>query len=147
MNTSIIFWGMMSLFLLGMELYTVSLMFLFMALSAATVCVLLLVVPGVILGFMSQAVVFLGLSVMYALVFYKPFKRYIQMQGQQETYSNIIGSQAICEEGLQQGQEGRVRWSGTVCRAVLMHGSTQPGDVVEIVEVKGNIFNVVKKGV
>ena len=78
------------------------------------------------------------------MIFYKPIKKYIAKKDEEEQYHDILGTQAICETNLVSGCPGYIKWSGSVCRAILTIGRADKGDPVKITGVSGNIF-IVKK--
>lgn len=118
---------------------------LFIGLAALSVSILVTTEMGATIGLIGQCVWFFGLTVAYAVVLWKPLKRWRLSSAKSETYNNMVGDKAVVlENPLQQGVMGKVRWSGTVMNAKLhQDGVTAAVDAtVEIVAVEGNILIV-----
>ncbi len=118
---------------------------LFMGLAAFSVSILVATEMGAALSLVGQSAWFFGLTVVYAVVLWKPLKRWRISSAKGETYNNMVGDTAIViENPLQQGIIGKVRWSGTVMNAKLHQDAvTATVDAtVEIVAVEGNTLIV-----
>jgi membrane protein implicated in regulation of membrane protease activity len=109
----------------------------------AAMCVGLILEMGLAAmdAYAVQAAWFFGLTVVWALVLWKPIRRLRVGRGSQH-YSNIVGEIGeVGAEGLRAGMHGEVRWSGTLMRAELAAGAQveeiPAGAQVVIVEVKG----------
>jgi membrane protein implicated in regulation of membrane protease activity len=118
---------------------------LFIGLAALSVGILVTTEMGATVGLIGQSVWFFGLTVVYAVLLWKPLKRWRISSAKGETYNNMVGDTAIViENPLQQGIMGKVRWSGTIMNAKLHeNGATAPLDAtVKIIAVEGNILIV-----
>ena len=115
---------------------------LFMGLAALSVSILVSTEMGAGLSLVGQSAWFFGLTVVFAVVLWKPLKRWRISSAKSETYNNMVGDKAVVVENpLQQGVMGKVRWSGTVMNAKLHENITTAAldATVEIVAVEGNI--------
>jgi membrane protein implicated in regulation of membrane protease activity len=118
---------------------------LFMGLAALSVSILVATEMGADLSLVGQSAWFFGLTVVFAVVLWKPLKRWRISSAKGETYNNMVGDKAVVVENpLQQGVMGKVRWSGTVMNAKLHQDAvTATVDAtVEIVAVEGNTLIV-----
>ena len=115
--------------------------FLFAGIGAMIVGMLLAL--GIVgdADWLIQASSWCFISVVSALILYKPLKR---MRSQStDNYSNMLGTMATVEApGLLPGIEGQVRWSGTIMRARLADGvpAVEDGVVLRVVAVEGTVL-------
>ena len=118
---------------------------LFIGLAALSVSILVATEIGSTVGLIDQCVWFFGLTVVYAVVLWKPLKRWRLSSAKSETYNNMVGDTAIViESSLQQGIMGKVRWSGTIMNAKLHENAATAAldTTVKIIAVEGNILIV-----
>ncbi len=95
--------------------------------------------------YVAQFILFFAATVLWALLLWKPLKRFRTGQNNQH-YSNIIGDTAyVGSQGLTR-QGGEVTWSGTIMKARLAKDSMadrlEAGAPVTIVEVAGATLTV-----
>ncbi|MCI5048893.1 MAG: hypothetical protein MRY32_00970 [Rickettsiales bacterium] len=98
----------------------------------------------------AQTGVFLGLTAVLGVLMWKKLKSWRTNPNASESFSNIIGDQAIIGKGgLQAGKVGQATWSGTMMMAMIDEDSQiahiDEGDVVEIVGVKSSKLIVAPK--
>lgn len=121
--------------------------FLFAAIAAAFVGILVemaLLAPSDIL---SQLAVFLLATGLTALLLWKRLKGW-RLNPNAPHYSNIVGTEATVTRALIGDAEGEVRWSGTLMRATLVDTQLAPvanGSVVVVRALKGNLLLVAPK--
>jgi len=123
---------------------------LFSGLGALCVSLLLYSLPDTGMSLVGQLTWFLGFTVAWAVLLWKPMKRWRMPSSKSGTYHNIVGDRAtVAGGGLVKGQVGQVAWSGTLMNAELAPAvtvATLPvGAVVEVVAVQGNTFIVQPK--
>lgn len=97
-----------------------------------------------------QIAVFFSATTLLAVLMWKKLKSWRTSPATAGDYRNMIGDVAIVgQDGLSKGKTGQVAWSGTTMMAELSAQSSAQscaqGDVVEIVEVKGNKLIVAPK--
>lgn len=120
---------------------------LFTGLGALGVSLLLYSLPGADISLLGQLTWFLAFTAVWAVLLWKPMKRWRMPSAKSGTYSNIVGDRAtVGAEGLRKGEQGQVTWSGTVMNAELADDaavqSVPAGEIVKIVAVQGNTFFV-----
>lgn len=120
---------------------------LFTGLGALGVSLLLYSLPGGEVSLVGQLTWFLGFTALWAVLLWRPLKRWRMPSPHSGTYHNIVGDQAtVAGEGLSAGRTGQVNWSGTVMNAVLSADagveSVPPGAPVRIMAVQGNTLSV-----
>lgn len=71
--------------------------------------------------FVAQLAWFFGLTILWAIVLWKPLKKMMKPSG--EAYSDIIGTHAMVENRLEKGKLGTVKWSGTTMRSRIIESS------------------------
>lgn len=121
--------------------------FLFAGLAA--LCVGILIEAGITdtFAYGAQTAWWFGLTVVWAVVLWKPLKRMRMSKAGQE-YSNIIGEIAtVGDQGITRHATGHVLWSGTTMQAQIAAGanieSIPAGAKVKIVDIKGATLHVV----
>jgi membrane protein implicated in regulation of membrane protease activity len=92
-----------------------------------------------------QGAVFFGFTILWAVLLWKPLKKWRTTPSSGQEYSNIVGSNAVViGEGFAMGEVGDVEWSGTHMKAKLIEGNdaVSAGDRVEIIAVEGTTLHV-----
>ncbi len=92
-------------------------------------------------AFTAQVAAWFALTALFALVLYKPLKRWRSQQ--RAAYHSMLGTNAtVLAPGLSPEQEGQARWSGTLMRARLASGQepADAGAVLRIVAVDGTVL-------
>jgi membrane protein implicated in regulation of membrane protease activity len=120
---------------------------LFSGFGALCVALLLYSLPGHDISTLGQLVWFLGFTVAWGVMLWKPLKRWRMPSSKSGTYSNMVGDRAIVINApLTRATGGQVMWSGAIMNAELApdsHTDTLPPDTaVEIVAVRGNTLLV-----
>jgi membrane protein implicated in regulation of membrane protease activity len=120
---------------------------LFTGLGALCVSLLLYSLPMTEVSMLGQLTWFLGFTVVWAALLWRPLKRWRMPSAKSGTYSNMIGDRAtVAGSGLVKGQSGQVTWSGTLMNAAFAPEVTvetlPAGAAVEIVAVQGNTLVV-----
>lgn len=119
-----IVWMLAGVGLIALEAMSVpGIGFLFAGLGAITAGAL--ITFGVIDGtpestnLLKQTLVFLLATSMWAAVLWKPMKRFVSRKSI-DGYNDMVGQTAtICNADLHKGKVGKVKWSGTIMRAIL----------------------------
>lgn len=108
-----------------------------------------LLLAGGIVGeeaWIAQLAWFCACSAGWALLLWKPLKRWKTSKHSGEAYHNIIGHKALIVGALEKGKTGTVRWSGTLMQARLAAESEasmlQEGTEVIITAVEGTTLTV-----
>lgn len=119
-NTSIL-WVTIAVVFIIVEISAPGIGGLFSGLAGFTLAALLIF--GIIQPetFIAEVAWFLGLTVFWAVVLWKPFKKI--MRSSKRGYSNIIGSEACTLDTLEKGKIGTVMWSGTIMRSKIIETS------------------------
>lgn len=91
---------------------------------------------------LAQIAWWCAMTFVWAALLWRPLKQFYVRGKKRQEYQNIVGNFAtVGEGGLAGGQEGVVRWSGTVMRARLVPEaglmSLPEGAEVVIVDVQG----------
>ena len=99
---------------------------------------------------LMQVAAFFALTTTFALLLWKPLKKWRTNQDSGQEFNNMIGDVAvITQEGLQRGKQGKVSWSGTTMYAEIAESCPtdrlEGGILVEITEVEGNTLIVKPK--
>ncbi len=120
---------------------------LFTGLGALGVSLLLYSLPGAEISLLGQLTWFLAFTAVWAVLLWKPLKRWRMPSPHSGTYSNIVGDRAtVGTEGLRRGQQGQVIWSGTLMNAELADDATledlPAGATVKVAAVRGNTLIV-----
>ena len=95
----------------------------------------------------SQIAIYFALFIFFAIALWKPLQ-YLSLKNRKskDKYTNIIGAKAVVYgKDLHKDKIGKIKWSGTICRAIIGGGSDEviiQDSVVKILEVKDNIFVV-----
>ena len=121
--------------------------FLFAGLGAVTTF-LLLEFSVINIDWVSNIAVFLGASVIWGIILWKPLKK--ALNSSKDTYSHMVGDSCkVIGVDLVKGEVGKVSWSGTVMKAKIdnkEHAKTiTVGSIAEIVSVKGNTLYIKQK--
>ena len=120
--------------------------FLFAGLAAFAVSILVTLGLAGDGNIFAELAWFFGLTAFFALLLWKPLKRF--RQGRVKEYHNIKGeSGKVISETLVKGEAGEVEWSGTRMRARLSPDSPVDslirGMNVRITEIEGNTLTVI----
>ena len=90
-----------------------------------------------------QFIIFLGSNSLLFACCWKPLKGLLQKS---PAYSNIVGQNAtIYEKDLKKGENGKVKWSGTICTSIIDDNGPdiiKVDAVTRITEIRGNVFVV-----
>jgi membrane protein implicated in regulation of membrane protease activity len=100
-------------------------------------------------GFVTQLIIFFIATAVWALLLWKPLKKFNASRGH-GGYSNIIGDTAyVGSNGLTKRGGGEVTWSGTIMQARLSPDAgidrLEAGSQVTIVEMSGATLTVKPK--
>ncbi len=146
--TSSVYWLLAASVFLALEAFGIpGIGFLFAGIAAFLVGIVVeigLIAP---LDYTTQLAVFLVTTSLMAVLLWKKLKSW-RMNPNAPIYHNIVGTDAIVTEPLVVGQVGTVRWSGTLMRARLQHGTVSElhiGATVVIVAADGNVLTVAPK--
>ncbi len=95
----------------------------------------------------TQIAFFLCLTVMWAVVLWRPFQNFIKKGGDTEGYNDMIGSSATVEKGGLKGKKsGKVRWSGALMNARIAKDASadafKEGEQVVVKYVEGTTLFV-----
>jgi len=145
MNDTII-WSVLGIALMALEIFGLQgIGVLFTGFSAITVSFLIYLYPSLDSNISLQLIYFFIFTAVWAGILWIPLKNFF-FYGQSGDYSNIIGTYATTHRALKRGEVGKVRWSGTIVRAVIAESS--PNDVigdkvnVKISFVEDGLFHV-----
>lgn len=147
-------WFIFAIVLLILEVVMgLTIVLLFSSIAAFFVGVLLYTDIGSQNDFISQFTVFFMLTAFLTFAFWHPLKKLTTKKRRDihdQPLHNIVGQEVIVEgKELTLGEVGQVRWSGTIVRAMLKEDSSkqsyEAGTVMEVIDVKGNVFIVKEK--
>lgn len=99
------------------------------------------------LNYTAQGAVFFVLTCAFAVALWKKLKHW-RLNPNAPVYSNILGTEATVTRPLIGGEEGEVRWSGTLMRARLQPGSAAEalvGATVIVTAIEGTLLTVTPK--
>jgi len=145
-NYKINFWVIAAIIFIILEIILSWSVIFFFIIGSASLIVGIFLSFNFFLDIVDQMIIFfisfLACSVIYWLLF-KFFR------GEREDYKNMVGQIAhVVSEDLIKGEVGQVKWSGTVCKAMLHNDSVdeiiKAGEKVVILDTKSNIL-IVKK--
>lgn len=96
----------------------------------------------------TQFAAWFGITVLLAVLLYKPLKRWQTTPSGGKTYKNMLGTEAtVAAGGLMLGKPGKAHWSGTMMNAQISPDSSKEafleGDLVKISDMRGNQLIVV----
>jgi membrane protein implicated in regulation of membrane protease activity len=149
MNPSIL-WLLAGAAMLAVEVFAIpTVVLLFAGLAAIGV--------GIVTGlglieeasFLLQWSWFFGLTVLFAILLWKPVKKF-RAGAKGSEYNNIVGETAVVTgNGLHKSSKGQVQWSGTLMNAVLAADAkvdeVAAGTQVIINAINGNVLTVTPK--
>lgn len=143
-NMSVFWFTLGALFVL-IETMIFFVIFFLSGIACFSVGLLCTVFPNISL--LYQLLSFLFFLSFWTGILYGPLKRNMQCHLNDTKYSSILGSIAtIIDEDLVKGRVGSIRWSGTICRAMIIDFEQKEifkeGDEVIICRIDGNIFYV-----
>lgn len=136
----VLFWFITAVAFLIIELATLTFGFIFITIGA--VINTLLISTNLILetNILCQILVILFFGLVSFLFFYKSYKR---IKNNNENNFKEDMNAIVIESDLVKGVEGKIKWSGTICNAMLDQNSdidvVVVGSNVLINEFKGNI--------
>lgn len=97
---------------------------------------------GVISSVTSQLLSFVGASVLWALLLWRPLKRILASKNPGKGQSHIIGTEAIVAKGGVSKKGGKAKWSGTEMSARLAADSEvetlSENEVAEVFALDGS---------
>ncbi len=94
---------------------------------------------------LTQTSWFFLATVFWAIILWKPMQKFRTSSGASESFSNMVGDEAVVISGLQAAKaKGKVKWSGTTMNAQLAENSPLPllGSTVIITQVDGTLLRV-----
>ncbi|MDJ1258023.1 MAG: hypothetical protein MRQ07_05170 [Candidatus Midichloria sp.] len=144
MDNSINFWVVAAVFFIAIEIILGWSVIFFFVLGSASLIVSVLLSLNVISDIFGQMTTFFISALVCSGIYWFLFKHF-----KGDNYKNMAGQVAhVVSEKLVKGEIGSVKWSGTVCKAMLHSGSEEDlievGDKVVILDVKNNILLVKK---
>jgi membrane protein implicated in regulation of membrane protease activity len=94
-------------------------------------------------SYIAQWSIWFFITGLIAIILYKPIQKWRTNPNATEQFNNMIGTTAkVATGGLMLGKPGKVHWSGTMMNAAIIEGNAKEayleGDIVEIVDVRGN---------
>lgn len=100
-------------------------------------------------SFLTQLLIFLLSTALWAALLWAPLQRYMK-RNSSTSYKNIVGKTAVVsDEGLKKGVVGKVKWSGTWMTARLSETSSveelEAGQEVVINSISGTELTVSPK--
>ncbi len=136
----IFFWFALAVIFLIVELMTFTFGFIFITIGAVIISLLLTLDMIAASDFLYQIAIMLFFCVLSFLFFYRSFKKSKENNG--SGFREDMGA-VVVESDLIAGKEGKVKWSGTICNAIIDEKSNAEkipvGSNVIIEEFKGNI--------
>ncbi len=139
------FWFFIGLIILLVELITLSVILLFVALSCMTIGVVLflnMVDPS---DTLTQSIIFFGSIVLWYLALFVPMKK-IKMFKLKKGHKNILDQRAEVLVEITRKKPGKVRWSGTKMNAVLSKNNLssviKKKAIVRIIAIDGDVLTV-----
>lgn len=138
-------WCILAIAFLIIELMTFTFGFIFMSLGAVIITLLLGLDIIANTDFLYQFLIMLFFGVLSFVFFYRSFKK--SKANNQNNYQEDMMA-VVIDKDLILGQEGKIKWSGTICNAMIDKDSNikkiNVGDNVVIKKFKGNIAIVNK---
>ena len=135
----IFFWFALAVIFLIVELMTFTFGFIFVTIGAVIISLLLVLDIIASSDLMYQLIIMLFFCVLSFVFFYKSFKRSKNNSGGFREDMTAV----VVEKDLFKGIEGKVKWSGTICNAIIDEKANiekiSVGTNVTIEEFKGNI--------
>ena len=136
----VLFWFIVAVTFLVIELITLAFGFVFITIGAATNTLLIgmnIILPT---DFLYQILIMLFFGLVSFLFFYKSYKR---LKNNTKDIFKEDMTAVVIESDLIKGVEGKIKWSGTICNAILDQNSVldiiEVGTEVVINKFKGNI--------
>jgi membrane protein implicated in regulation of membrane protease activity len=139
------FWFILGILVLVIEVFTFSVILLFVSFSLITVGGFLF------FGFVDyddkvmQSVVFFASIFFWFIALWVPIKK-IKMLQLKKGYKNIIDQKAQVIGVLQKGKIGNVKWSGVSMKATIsddnLSSQIDKGEIVKIISIEGNTLTV-----
>lgn len=147
LENSINFWVMVAVLFIALEIFLGWSVVFFFIIGSAAFFVSIFLFFGIIIGILSQFTVFFLFVLVCGSLYWLIFKHINNSKN--SSYKNIGGQIAhVVYMPIVKGEVGQVKWSGTVCKAMLHVNSEveslEVGDKVVILDVKSNIL-IVKK--
>ena len=100
--------------------------------------------------YLLQFSIWFGTTCLFAILLWKPMKRWRISSPENGDYKNMLGSTAtICDGPLEKGKQGKAHWSGTKMNAILSPdaaiASLAEGEEATVTAVKGNCLTLSPK--
>ncbi|MDD2840170.1 MAG: NfeD family protein [Rickettsiales bacterium] len=136
----ILFWFITAIIFLIAELLTFTFGFIFITVGAVVITLLLGIDIISSTDFIYQVLIMLFFCVLSFLFFYRSFKK-----SKEDKISNFKEDMMaiVVEDSLIAGKEGKIKWSGTICNAMIDEESgldkIEVGSSVVIEKFLGNI--------
>ena len=139
------FWSIVAVIFLIAEIMTFTFGFIFITFGALIITLLLGVDIISNSDLLSQLLIIMLFAVIGFCFFYRSFKKSKTMNIN-NFKEDMLAS--VIDEDLKRGIEGKIKWSGTICNAIIDSKSNydviEIGSIVIIKEFKGNIAIVDK---
>lgn len=139
------FWSIVAVIFLIAEIMTFTFGFIFITFGALIITLLLGVDIISNSDLLSQLLIIMLFAVIGFCFFYRSFKKSKTMNIN-NFKEDMLAS--VIDEDLKRGIEGKIKWSGTICNAIMDSKSNydviEIGSIVIIKEFKGNIAIVDK---
>ena len=139
------FWSIVAVIFLIAEIMTFTFGFIFITFGALIITLLLGVDIISNSDLLSQLLIIMLFAVIGFCFFYRSFKKSKTMNIN-NFKEDMLAS--VIDEDLKRGIEGKIKWSGTICNAIIDSKSNydviEIGSIVIIKEFKGNIAVVDK---
>lgn len=147
--TSVELWLLLGLILILIEFSQIpGIGLVFIGLGAFTTGLLINYVPITV----DYQIITLGVSsLVWLLILWRPMKNfYLNKNSSNKTNFNIIGSNVlVVNNDIKPNEMGQVSWSGTIMNAKLAEGNAHAriGDMLQVLEVRGNVLICTKKDI
>ncbi|WHQ46498.1 MAG: hypothetical protein MTP17_03250 [Candidatus Midichloria sp.] len=146
MDNPINFWVVAAISFIAIEIMLGWSVIFFFVLGSASLIVSIILSLNIILDIFSQMTTFFISTLIFSGAYWFLFKHF-KKRG--DNYKNMAGQVAhVVSEKLVKGEVGLVKWSGTVCKAMLHSGSEEDsievGNKVVILDIRNNILLVKK---
>lgn len=139
------FWSIVAVIFLIAEIMTFTFGFIFITFGALIITLLLGVDIISNSDLLSQLLIIMFFAVIGFCFFYRSFKKSKSVNND-NFKEDMLAS--VIDEDLKRGVEGKIKWSGTICNAVIdpksNYNTIEIGSIVIIKEFKGNIAIVDK---
>jgi inner membrane protein len=143
------FWFLLGLVLIVLEVVMgFTIVLLFTSLAAFTVGFIMYWKFMVFEGIYWQFAAFFALTVIWALILWKPLKRLKERNSKHGNVQNFVGqSVEVIDADLTKINPGNAKWSGTIVKAIIHPDFREEklpvGTIAKIVDVRDNVFVVI----